>query len=193
MTDGESITRWLEELKDDSSTAAKNLWEAYFHRMVGIARERLPREKRRMADEEDVALSAFDSFCRGAKEGRFRQLVNRDGLWPLLVAITLHKAKDLTRHELRQKRGGGMKEQPLWDDMLCREPTPEFTVQLTEQIERLLGALDAAGDPEIRTIVLDSLEGFTTREIAERLNCTMRTVQRKLKIVRRLWLAEDNE
>ena len=46
---------------------------------------------RRAADEEDVALSAFDSFCRGAEQGRFPQLDGRDDLWHLLVVITVRK------------------------------------------------------------------------------------------------------
>jgi hypothetical protein len=60
-----------------------------------------------MADEEDVALSALDSFFRGARRGRFSDLADREGLWRLLYQITVHKAVDLTRHEKRQVRGAG--------------------------------------------------------------------------------------
>jgi hypothetical protein len=58
---------------------------------------------RGMADEEDVALSAFDSFCRGAEQGRFPQLSDRDDLWRLLFVITERKAIDLVNHEKAQK------------------------------------------------------------------------------------------
>ena len=42
-----------------------------------------------------MALSAFDSFCRGTGRGQFPQLGNRDDLWQLLALITARKAVDL--------------------------------------------------------------------------------------------------
>ncbi len=87
--------------------AAQHLWECYFPRLVGLARQNLKGLPRRAADEEDVALSAFDSFCRGVEQGRFPLLDDRDDLWALLVVITVRKAIDLRQHERRQKRGGG--------------------------------------------------------------------------------------
>ena len=58
-----------------------------------------------MADEEDVALSVLDSFCRAAQDGRFPDLADREGLWRLLLHKTVHKAIDLARHEKRLRRG----------------------------------------------------------------------------------------
>jgi hypothetical protein len=63
---------------------------------------------RRFADEEDVALRAFDSFCRGVDLGRFPWLKDRDGLWALLVLITVRKAADLVQYNRRERRGGGL-------------------------------------------------------------------------------------
>src|ERR1043165_1882401 len=83
-----SITRWIGQLKAGDPVAAQLLWERYFRRLVGLARKKLDGAPRRMADEEDVALSAFDSFCRGAEHGRFPRLEDRDDLWRLLVVIT---------------------------------------------------------------------------------------------------------
>src|SRR5688572_81469 len=87
----ESITRWLNELRDGDTKAAQPLWETYFRRLVQLANRRLHRAPRRAADEEDVALSAFKSFCMGVQQGKFPRLADRDDLWPLLVAITAHK------------------------------------------------------------------------------------------------------
>ena len=102
-----SVTRWLHELVAGDQAAAQELWNRYFQRLVGLARSKLRGAPRRAADEEDVALSAFDSFCRGAEQGRFPRLDDRDNLWRLLVVITERKACDLVQHEHRQKRGGG--------------------------------------------------------------------------------------
>ena len=40
-----------------------------------------------IAEPEDVALSAFNSLCRGLENGRFPKLQDRDDLWRLLVVI----------------------------------------------------------------------------------------------------------
>src|SRR5262249_15487625 len=102
-----SVTLWIEQLKAGNPAAAQPLWQDYFRRLVGVARTRLRGAPRRAADEEDVALSAFDSFCRGAARGRFPRLADRDDLWQLLVLIRERKAVDLVQHERRRKRGGG--------------------------------------------------------------------------------------
>ena len=92
-----SVTLWVERLKSGDGEAAGPLWRAYFHRLVHLARQRLRGLTGAAADEEDVALSAFDSFCRAAEGGRFPRLDDRDDLWQLLLVITARKAVDLIR------------------------------------------------------------------------------------------------
>ena len=155
MSSAGSVTHWITQLKAGDPQAAQKLWESYFLRLVRLARKKLEGTPRRATDEEDVALSAFDSLCRGAEAGRFSQLLDRDSLWQLLVAITAHKALDLARHERRQKRGGGrvLDEAALprpadsdadgagLEQVLSREPTPEFALQIAEEFQRLLDSL----------------------------------------------------
>ena len=92
MTAGVSDSHWIGLLQDGDPAAAQRLWERYFHRLVGLARVKLQGQPRRAADEEDVALSAFDSFCRRASDGCFPHLGDRDNLWHLLDTITARKA-----------------------------------------------------------------------------------------------------
>jgi hypothetical protein len=70
-----SVTAWIDQLCAGDRAAAQPLWQDYFQRLVGLAhaklRGRLPTA---MAGAEDVALSALDSFFRGAEQGRFPQL-----------------------------------------------------------------------------------------------------------------------
>ena len=100
-----SVTGWLGRLKAGDPAAAKPLWDAYFARLVVLARARLRGAPRAAADEEDVALSAFDSFCRGAGEGRFPRLDDRDDLWQVLFLLTTRKAVGLVRHAGRANIG----------------------------------------------------------------------------------------
>ena len=100
MSSGDSVTQWIDQLKAGERDAVQKLWEAYFERLVALARQKLRGAPRWAADKEDVALSAFDSFCRAAERGRFPQLSDRDDLWHLLVVLTARKACDLLRRGL---------------------------------------------------------------------------------------------
>src|SRR5713101_1490066 len=107
MSSDASVTGWIGQLKAGNQEAAQQLWNHYFQKLVRLARARLGGFPRRAVDEEDVALTAFDSFCRGAANGRFPQLSDRNELWHLLIVITARKVIDVRQHEKRQKRGGG--------------------------------------------------------------------------------------
>jgi DNA-directed RNA polymerase specialized sigma24 family protein len=194
----DSVTNWLVQLKVGDPAAAQALWERYFRGMVALARKRLAGARRREADEEDVALSAFDSFCRGAQEGRFPQLADHDDLWRLLVVITARKALDLLARQGRLKHGGGklMGESGLDDadasgggiaQVVGHEPTPEFAAQVAEECRRLL---DKLGDDELRAIAVRKMEGYTNEEIAKRLHLALATIERRLRVIRKLWEGE---
>src|SRR5262249_54931477 len=98
MSDAGSITLLIERLRAGdpaaSSDATARLWSRYFGALVRLARTRLPDSARRASDEEDIALSAFDSFCRSGAAGRFPALEDRDDLWRVLATITLRKVRD---------------------------------------------------------------------------------------------------
>jgi DNA-directed RNA polymerase specialized sigma24 family protein len=181
------VTRWISALKGGDQAAASGLWESYFRRLVALARARLGDLPRLMADEEDIALSAFDSFCRGAQAGHFRRLHDRDDLWQILALITVRKAIDLRNYEGRQSRGMGRVRSltALTRDGLERlggdEPTPELAAQLAEEYRRLMERLD---DPGLRSVATFKLEGYTNHEIAARLGCVTSTVERKLARIR---------
>ena len=200
MKPEQTVTIWIEQLRLGNESAAQRLWELYFGRMVRLARTRLESARRGLADEEDVALSAFKSFCLGAQNGRFPQLMDRDSLWPLLVAITANKSVDLIRHENRQKRGGargpdgdaGQRGEAVEiSELLSTEPTPELAGEFAELFERLMHRLDEADDPELKLIAVRRMQGESAAEIAADLGCVKRTVERKVTLIRRLWENAD--
>jgi DNA-directed RNA polymerase specialized sigma24 family protein len=196
-----SVTHWLGRLKAGDLAAAQHLWEGYFCRLVELARVRLRDAPRRAADEEDVALSAFHSFCRGAERGRFPRLGDRGDLWQVLVVLTARKAANLVKRECRQKRGGGKVWNasalagsdpaagvPAFADLIGREPDPEFAAQVAEECRRLLERL---GDATLGEVALWKMEGYTNEEIAARLGRSLATVERKLQLIRQVWEAES--
>ena len=186
-----SVTRWLGPLQAGDAAAAQRLWERYFRRLVGLARARLRGAPRRAADEEDVALSAFDSFCRNAGEGRFPDLLDRDSLWRLLVVITARKASHLLRDATRQKRGGAAANEDdqatVLERVFSREPSPALAAQMTEEYEHLLTLL---GDDTLRRVAVLRMEGHSVEEVGALIGCAPRSVKRKLQMIRRLWEQE---
>jgi DNA-directed RNA polymerase specialized sigma24 family protein len=192
-----SVTRWLGQLQAGDPAAAQQLWQRYFQRLVVLARKKLRGSPRRVADEEDVALSAFDSFCRRAEQGGFPQLLGRDSLWRLLVLLTTRKASHQRRDQQRQKRGGGATIQnercgdaedgSVLEQILSREPMPEFAAQVAEECQRLLHSLD---DPGLEAVALARMEGYTVEEIAKQRGYAPRSIKRKLQLIRTIWEKE---
>ena len=191
-----SITQWIDQVQEGDSLAANELWNHYYQRLVGLARKKLLDSPRRVADEDDVVVDAFNSFYKGVQAGRFPRLEDRDDLWQILVMLTARKAINQMKHGARQKRGGGQvrgesifvgsnpDERAGIDQIVGSEPTPEFAEDVARHCSHLLDQLD---DESLRQVALSKMEGFTNREIAEQLDVKERTIERKLRLIREIW------
>jgi DNA-directed RNA polymerase specialized sigma24 family protein len=174
-------------MADDGSVTQ---WERYFRRLVGLARARLRNALRGASDDEDVALSAFASFCRCAEQGRFPQLSDRDGLWRLLVVVTVRKVQHAMRYETRLKRrpladrSVASDEKTALEEVLAREPTPDMAAEVAEEYRELLRRL---GDSDLETIALLRMEGYTVEEIGQKFGLVARSIKRKLALIRTIW------
>jgi DNA-directed RNA polymerase specialized sigma24 family protein len=199
----DSVSQWIEGLRAGDEEAAARLWQRYFHDLVLLACKRLGSAPRRIADEEDVALSAFRSFCQRVQKNQFPDLHDRNDLWHLIVRITDGKACDQLRAQLRKKRGSGLVAgESAWidrqdldgvagiDGIAAREPTPEFAAQMVEAVEQLLKRLD---DDELRRIALMKLEGYSNDEIARAISRSLPTVERRLRVIREIWGTEPTD
>ncbi|MCA9027638.1 MAG: hypothetical protein KDA86_20685 [Planctomycetaceae bacterium] len=195
-----SETHWLNQLKAGDLEAATPLWTAYFCRLMGLARQKLNGSPQRVADAEDVALSAFHSFCKGVLDERFQKLNDRNDLWQVLAMITTRKALRQMERERALKRGGGaVRGESVFlkadgsfvaagmSQVVANGPSPEFQVAAEEQFNRLLGMLD---EPLLREVALLRLEGHSNEQIAEEIGRNVRTVERKLNLIRSLWSQE---
>jgi hypothetical protein len=200
-----SVTIWIGDLKNGGDSAAQKLWERYCDRLARLARQQLQSKLPRggMSDEQDAALSAFDSFCQGVRRNAYPRLDDRDDLWRLLVVLTTRKVSDLARTEMAAKRGGGKVQRhdgltrgaggtgqgggleagrvPRAGVWIDAEPSPEELVIHAEEFRRLL---DGLGDNLLREIALAKLEGLTDEEVAKRFAKSRKWVQRKLTLIR---------
>lgn len=190
-----TVDDWVERLHSGDQDAARELWSRYFQKLVRLASRRLGGASRRAADEEDVALSAFESFFRGIDERRFPRLRGHDDLWRILAVITTRKAIAQIRKQQSQKRGSGMLRGEsvfagLEDDRAgigavpARDPGPDFAAAVAEEFDGLLARLP---DKQLREVAVMKLQGYRNEEIAQRMNCVVRTVERKLRLIRDAW------
>ncbi len=194
----DSVTQWLDGIKAGDGGDIERLWNRYFGSLVRLAGSKLPGHCRRAFDEEDVAISAFQSFCDRAGQGQFPQLNDRDDLWRLLATLTVRKALMVMRHQTRKKRGGGrvVGESAFGEngrgapaggglvEILSREPTPDAAARFADAFDDLIHKLP---DSTLKTIALHKLKGHTTEEIGADLGISARTIDRKLRLIRAIW------
>ncbi len=192
-----SVSVLLQELQRGDAVAVEQLWNRYFQRLVEHASKKLRGRRLRSFDEEDIAAVAFEKFVRGAKEGRFPQVTDRDDLWKLLLKIASDQAIDRIREERTQSRGAGKvrgesvfetdsgdSTQTGLDEVSAGMPTPEFAAQITERLNILLEMLP---DSIHSAIAIAKLEGYTNQEIAVDMRCSLSTVNRRLSTIRQTW------
>jgi DNA-directed RNA polymerase specialized sigma24 family protein len=199
-----SVTAWIAQLKAGEEEALGKLHQRYWPYLVRLARRKLEGMPRRATDEEDVAQQAFWGFYQSLKAGRLPRLSNRQELLALLTHITACQAVNQIKHEVGvQKRGGGRVrgetgfgagesgEGPRGLDLAeDPEPSPAEQAILNDCYQHYVNAL-----PEhLRPYAELCLAGFTHQEIADRLDCTERTVDRKIGLVMAKWqrLADDS-
>jgi len=193
-----SVSTWIEQLKGGDEATLDKLHKRYWPVLVGLAQRKLKGSLRRALDEEDVAQQAFWGFYKSLKAGRLSQLTNRYELLALLTHITACQAANQIQHEVGvAKRGGGKVQGESVLDALTasgehqrgmaqvedRGVSPPEQALLDDCYQRYVGAIPdhLRGFAELRLV------GFTHQEIADRMGCTERTVDRKIALVMAKW------
>ena len=189
MTPNPNVSHWIDLVKAGNSIAANQIWQHYFDRLVRAVRAKLYGQNRAISDEEDIALSVFDSFYQAAENGRFPNLSDRDDLWRLLLRMAARKVVDKRRHDQRQRRGGQMQPQSLDrindEDSVFEaigvEPSPEMVLMMQESIEEFFSHL---GVGHLQELAVAKLEGYSNAELAQRFGCSERTIERRMHLIR---------
>jgi DNA-directed RNA polymerase specialized sigma24 family protein len=188
------ITQWIRRVADGDSVAAFRIFEHYRSRLEQLAAQRLAGD-RRVADEEDIVVVALNSFFRAARDDRFKKLEDRDDLWQLLAMLTVRKAIDHVHRQRSLKRGGG---QVVGESVFEKGGASGNGIEqvqdvagshemATEMIEELDAMLEALGDDTLRTIAVGKLHEASNSELAEQLGVGLRTIERKLQLIREIW------
>jgi DNA-directed RNA polymerase specialized sigma24 family protein len=202
MSSPGSVTQWLQQLQAGDKTVAPQLTERYLRRVLGLARTMLPAQPLGIADEEDVAVNALAAFFLGVENGRFPQLHDREDLWQVLVCLTRRRADHLMKYVNARKRQHATNhdgappqmglpdadaEECVWEQLVDPNQPPDIEVLLEDEFQYLLACLE---DATLREVAIRRVEGYTNDEIATLLNFSVRTVERKLQLIRSIWKKE---
>lgn len=190
MNDTGSVSQLLLDLKNGDHDAAQALWNRTVERIAAAARKRLAALGVRGLDEDDVAVDVFASLCLGAGQGRFPRLDDRNDLWQVLMMLTRQKVVDQRRRQQPEwtesalPRGGHDQSEVQGIDLVQGdEPHPDVVAAAVEELENLLSSLDQ----ERRAISVLKLDGYSHSEIAERLGISLRSVERKVALIKKKW------
>jgi DNA-directed RNA polymerase specialized sigma24 family protein len=192
------LTRQLAEVQRRDEAAIAALWDRYYPQLARLADQRLNSlgVRQRAFDGDDVAASAMGSFFKAVEQNRFPDLHDEESLLRLLRKMTIRKVIDRKRKTEALKAGGGD---------LCGEsafgnpnnsphagidarsgpsPAPDWIVLMDEECQRLFELL---GDEELRIVARLRMEGHSNADIAAARDCSVATVERRLKSIRELW------
>jgi RNA polymerase sigma-70 factor (ECF subfamily) len=175
----DSFAEFLARLHNRDDAAAKELFARFTHQLIALALRHIDAGLRHKVDPEDVVQSAYKSFFFRYGDGKL-EVVNWNSLWGLLTLITVRKCAERAAYNRAECRDVARELPPPREEEAAarlepfgREPTPLEAAVLTETVEQLLAGLDE----QERPILEMSLQGYTTREISERLGRAERTVR----------------
>lgn len=198
------LERLLAEIQSGDENAINRFWDIHYEQLVLHARRKMASVNLRAVDEEDIALSAINSFYRGLSENRYKLQCNNE-LWKLLATIVVRKIAKQRKKFFAQKRGGGQVRGESFftgdassgdeerfggiGNFKAQEDTHVLEVEFLDTCEKLFENFE---DESTRHVARLFMEGYTIDEIADQLGCVRRTVERKLKRIREKW-SQENE
>ncbi|MEM7479161.1 MAG: ECF-type sigma factor [Planctomycetota bacterium] len=195
--DRESLQRLFLRLQSEETMeeAAEELWSCLFDRLKQAASSRLKNFRLRSQDEEDVALSVFNALVTGVRDNRFSKLDDNSDLLQVLLMLTKRKAIAVLRREMAEKRGGGkVRGESVFSRVLTNgnassgianqeDPLDHWADYFEDDVQDMLQVLD----PTFQQIALMRFEGKSNPEIASEIGIALRSVERKIAVIREKW------
>lgn len=186
MEDGDvpgSITGLYRRWRQGHVESLEKLVERFRPRLLALARSTLKGRVRRVADAEDALQGAFISFWEKAEDGSLSESMDRNDLWNVLGVITVRKSLRIREREFAKKRGGDRNHADQGVEGVSAPNQGESPELLCAEMLELL-------EKELQPYAILKLSGYTNREIAQEFDCTEKKIERKLKLIRTVWLRE---
>jgi len=177
----------VESCRRGDQRAAKMLYDRYVGLLLAQAKRRLSQRLASRVEAEDIVQSVFRSFFLRLQKGEY-QFDQGEDIAKLLLRITVNKTlRQVTYHQaakraLQQETPQPTEANEALIQVAGRDPSPEEAVAYVDEVEHFLKQLPT----EARRIIELRLEGFSEREIAERLQISDRKVRRINERIREL-------
>ena len=185
-----SAINWINKLSEGDKCAQEILFKKFFSRLISLAKSKMHEMNTVPRDEEDVAVSAFRSFCSGIEGGEF-SVDNEGELWAILFTITTRKACAERRRQYAEKRGGGKatirqsdgeEDDDVFEAVAGREPSPELAQAMADAADELLAIFENSSKQ--RQVLEMKLQGYTVSEISKATGLTESNIHKHLKNIR---------
>ncbi len=186
-------------MEPPDSAAVEAMWEVYYPRLKKLVARQVAAIRRPMVSDSEIALSAFHSFVKRAREGQFDGLANEEELWVLLKQFAKFKANDHRKRAMAEKRRAdrlavGQADAAALDDNNVprgvdaqgKNASPSLDIEVSDLFAGLMQKLP---DDLHRDAVLLKLQGATTATIAECCQISLRSAQRLVKKIEAEWRA----
>jgi RNA polymerase sigma-70 factor (ECF subfamily) len=179
------LRAFLDRIRAGDELAARELLARYEAQVRLVVRRQLPRLLRSRFDSLDFLQSVWASFFRRLRAG-LEQFKDPRYLVTFLARVARNKVIDRYRQAASRKHDVH-REEPLTTvesprgELAADQDTASEIAEAREAFDRLRDLLPT----DRREILRLKLEGFSSREIGERLGLSERTVRRTLDDLRR--------
>lgn len=188
------LTDCLPDLLAGNEEAFSKVFTALFAELCATIASQQKSLRVHRAEPQDIANSVFLALHQAIQTKRLNELNDSRHLLGVLKLIAKRKTLNLLRAELTQKKGNGLVrgesifatgyglDQAAVDQS---DLNPLYVAGLREHWQRLLQALN----PECQAIALGKLYNKTNPELAAELSLSLATVERRLVLIRTIWLS----
>jgi DNA-directed RNA polymerase specialized sigma24 family protein len=186
MSDEYSCAELMQSLRAGNQDAQVQVFRAYLHRVIALARVRLKSRVKQAVGEDAVALSAMASFFLNHTE-KMIDLQDENSLWGLLSEITLRHCEKWNKRFRAKKRAGtevplGSARDEHFFDPQDPAPGPATDAGFVDIYTQFLEQLS----DRQRQVAEQQLQGSTVAESADALQISQSTVLRERREVKRI-------
>ncbi len=186
-----SVSVWLPGLSEGDEQAQYEIFRRYQPQLLAYAASRLRQMGVHHTEADDIAQTVFLGLFRRAASGSLPDLTDRNQLWLKLRRICGDRVKEQRRKRTIQTESA-LGISPDGDSPSPLELPPDRGGELDSCLiaveHALLERRLAEKHPELPEILALRLKGLTVREIAERLDRSKATIERRLRAVDRICL-----
>jgi RNA polymerase sigma-70 factor (ECF subfamily) len=171
----QSLVQRIREGDDDAATL---FYERYAGRVMGFVQTQASGRLKQQVEPEDLVQSIFKSVFRGM-ESRGYDAPQGGTLWQLIAVVAIHKVrKNAARRNAAKRDARRTQSLDSVDDINGSET--ESTQEMELAVREAITSLSA----QEQAVVNLRLQGYSVEEIAEKLERSQRTVERRLQQAR---------